>query len=66
MKTKRAARSGKIENPAVSSQEETDFLLSEVSRLYRERFRAMYNGDQPALKSINDQIDALKSKLAKL
>jgi hypothetical protein len=68
MKTKRVIRTGDnaASTPASSPQEQTDSLLSEMSRLYRERFRAMYNKDLPALQTINNQIDELKTKLAKL
>jgi hypothetical protein len=38
----------------------------EMSRLYRERFRALYNQDLPTLQIINEQIKLLKEKLSGL
>jgi len=66
MKSKRIIRSGDKPDQSAASPELADLLLSEMSRLYRERFRAMYNNDQPTLKSVNQQIDLLKSRLTKI
>lgn len=66
MKSKRIIRSGDKTDPAPAAPNQTDLLLSEMGRLYRERFRALYNNDQLTLKSVNQQIDLLKSRLTKL
>jgi len=47
--------------PAVPVNPEA--VMAEIGALYRERLRAHYNNDLPALEKINQQIDALKAKL---
>jgi hypothetical protein len=65
-KSKRIIQSGDATDPATDSKTRADQLLSEIGRLYRERFRALYNKDIPALKTINEQIDFLRTKLSRI
>ena len=66
MKSKRTIRPRDKKVIPADSPDRADLLLSEMSRLYRERFRAMYNDDQSTLKSVDQQIALLKSRLTKL
>ncbi|HVO33460.1 MAG TPA: hypothetical protein VMU17_06045 [Elusimicrobiota bacterium] len=42
---------------------ETESLMNEMSRLYRERIRALYNRDTAMLATIAEQIESIKKKL---
>lgn len=64
-KSKRIIQSGDPTEP-VDPNAQADWLLAEIGRLYRERFRAMYNKDLSTLQTINEEIALLKTKLAKL
>ena len=66
MKSKRIVHTGDKTVQTAASPDQADLLLSEMSRLYRERFRAMYNNDELTLKSVNQQIDLLKTRLTKI
>ena len=66
MKAKRVARSGDLVSTAVDRQAKTDEILAEISRLYRDRFRAHYNRDLAAFQSITQQIDDLRAQLSLL
>jgi hypothetical protein len=66
MNPERVIHSGDPASPPAAPQEEADKLLSEIAGLYRERFRAMYNDDQPTLKTVNDRIALLKTQLTQL
>ncbi len=45
---------------------DTESLMTEMSRLYRERIRALYNNDTAGLQMTADQIELIKKKLAAL
>jgi hypothetical protein len=65
MKVKRAVR---VKNESsqpmmVPVETQADSIMAEMGLLYRERLRAHYNNDLPALDKINQQIESLKSKL---
>lgn len=66
MKAKRVVRSGDTISPAIDRQAKTDEILAEISRLYRDRFRAHYNKDLSAFRSITQQIDDLRAQLSLL
>ena len=52
--------------PMPTSALEIDKILSELSRLYLERFKTLRTGDHNDLQKISDRIVALKSKLSYL
>jgi hypothetical protein len=66
MKAKRIVRTGDAVDFPPRPEKQAEYLLVEIARLYRERIRAHYNDDQLTLQTIADQIELLKSKLAKL
>jgi len=65
-KPKHVIQTGDATGPAGDAKAQADWLLSEIGRLYRERFRALYNNDLPTLQTINEEIDLLKTKLSRL
>ncbi len=66
MSSKRIVRTGDQSISPAAAPDQADLILSQLASLYRERFRAMYNGNQPALKIIDKQIALLKTRLTKI
>ncbi len=59
-------RTGNAIGPTGQSAVEIDSLLSELCRLYLERFKVMRTGDHHDLQKITHQISAIKTKLKQL
>jgi hypothetical protein len=53
-------------SPSPTSAAQVDQILSELSRLYLERFKAMRSDDKAAVQSLTDQIEAFKSLLEQI
>ncbi len=59
-------RSEETESRAATPAAQIDQILSELSRLYLERFKAMRADDKTAVQVLTDQIDVLKTLLAQI
>jgi len=66
MKAKRPVVVATRNAPVSNRQEQVTALLGEIAALYRERFRALYNGNKTLLESLTQQIDTLRTKLDRL
>jgi hypothetical protein len=62
----RLIRTGDDAGPGEPQKAAVDRILSEISRLYFERAKALQSGDQEAFQQVDFKIAALKSSLAKL
>ena len=66
IKTNRVIHTGDETKEIRTSAVWTDLVLSEISRLYLDRCRAMREGNSMAVELYNREIASLKVKLAKL